>query len=362
MLTIRVSPTYVHVVSGSPIPSGSTGSPQVTFQLDDYWNDYAVTAAFEGNGRVRHIANVANDRVYTVPWECISQEGVLTVRVFGTRSGSLSTTLQATVQVVASGIEAVLPEEPTPSAYEQFVADIAENASLAVNAAGEAEMSLNMAAGLMDQLNGMSDLLSQVEATASALPCMQEAADQLLGDASSALDAAYQALETANQAAELPSVAVRETNKDRTLRFWRGDMSDYYSLLNSAGLDPDTHYFITDDPTIEELQAKAEELNAYMEGLIWPPSTLQDALDCDTDNPMAAKNHKRYLITPATANRPNVEGFYGLREPVLYADANCVGVMTVTEVRPQPGRRWLNLKCNDHQTPDDNAWTGWAEI
>ena len=368
MLTIRVSPTYVHVVSGSPIPSGSTGAPQVTFQLDDYWNDYAVTAAFEGNGNVRHLSNIANGQVYTVPWECISQEGVLTIRVFGARSGSLSTTLSATVQVVASGIESVLPEEPTPSAYEQFVSEIAEDADIANTAVREALSALDSAVSLMDQISEMDSLLSRIEAAAEEIPSMQEAANQLVNAAAEAVETANQASETANQASEtalqiaaMPAIAVQETNKSRALRFWIGDMSDYHQLLYSSGLADDTHYIITDDPTIGDLSTKVEELNAYMEGLIWPPSLLSDALDCDLGNPMALRNHKRYLITSTTTNIPDIEGFCGLREPVLYADANCAAMVTLTEVRPVPGRRWINLLSNDHQTPDDNAWTGWIE-
>lgn len=361
MLTIRVSPTYVHVVSGSPIPSGSTGAPQVTFQLDDYWNDYAVTAAFEGNGNVRHLSNIANGQVYTVPWECISQEGVLTIRVFGARSGSLSTTLSATVQVVASGIESVLPEEPTPSAYEQFVSEIAEDANIANTAVREAFSALDSAVGLMEQISEMDGLLSRIEAAAEEIPSMQEAANQLVNAAAEAVETANQASETALQIAAMPAIAVQETNKSRALRFWIGDMSDYHQLLYSSGLADDTHYIITDDPTIGDLSTKVEELNAYMEGLIWPPYSLSDALDCEPENPMALRNHKRYLITSSTANIPDVEGFCGFREPVLYCDANCMAMVTLTEVRPVPGRRWINLLSNDHQTPADNAWTGWIE-
>ena len=138
MLIIRVSPTRVHVESGSPLPSGSTAAPEVLFRLDDCWADYAVTAVFEGNDRTCYLSNLAGDVAYAMPWECVSEAGVVTVRVFGINESGRATTLPATLQVFDSGLPGALPAPPTPSAYEQYVNDVQANADRAAAAATSA--------------------------------------------------------------------------------------------------------------------------------------------------------------------------------------------------------------------------------
>ncbi|MBP5618174.1 MAG: hypothetical protein J6X61_03380, partial [Clostridia bacterium] len=141
MLIIRVSPTRVHVESGSPLPSGSTAAPEVTFRLDDYWADYALTAVFEGNDQTRYLTNLADGLPYDLPWECITEAGVVTVRVFGVNGEGRATTLPATLQVLDSGLPGAMPAPPTPTAYEQYVNAVQANADTASSAASAAEES-----------------------------------------------------------------------------------------------------------------------------------------------------------------------------------------------------------------------------
>ena len=130
MLIIRVSPTRVHVESGSPLPSGSTAAPEVTFRLDDSWAGYAVTAVFEGNDQTRYLTNLADGVAYAMPWECVTEAGVVTVRVFGVNESGRATTLPATLQVFDSGLPGAMPAPPTPTAYEQYVNNLISAALL----------------------------------------------------------------------------------------------------------------------------------------------------------------------------------------------------------------------------------------
>ena len=187
MLIIRVSPTRVHVESGSPLPSGSTAAPEVTFRLDDFWADYAVTAASEGNDQTRYLSNLADGEAYAVPWECICEAGTVTVRVFGINERGRATTLPATLQVFDSGLPGALPAPPTPSAYEQYVNAVQANADLAQAAAA----------------SSASDAAAVAEAVAAIgdIPSMRQQADAMIEEAGRADEAASAAAESATQTA-----------------------------------------------------------------------------------------------------------------------------------------------------------------
>lgn len=183
MLIIRVSETRVHVDSGSPVPSGGTAAPEVLFRPDEFWDGYALTAVFEGNGQTRYLANISGEVAYRVPWECVSAAGVVTVRVFGVREDGRATTLPATLQVTDSGLPGALPADPTPSAYEQYVNAVQTNAALAESAAYSAQANADAVAAAAEAIGDIPEMRaaaqSMVEDARVALDTAEAAADFL---------------------------------------------------------------------------------------------------------------------------------------------------------------------------------------
>lgn len=358
MLIIHVSPACAYVESGSPIPSGSVGNPTVMFRLDEFWADYAVTAQFDGCGNRVDIANLHSDKAYTVPWECISEAGVLTVRVFGLRENDIATTRSATVQVVASGIDgSTLPQEPTPTAYQQYVNQVHGDANRAADSAAAAESACDIA-------QNSAAISQQTVAAIAEIPARFQEAEALLAAAEEANQAACAASALATEAAKKKPAALVESNHGREVRFWFGTQDEYAAQMEAGAISDTTYCVITDDTTAQEVAAIIAAAEDIFNGQYGTPETLSDALLISTEDPFAALNTHRWRITPESIHRPTVdsvavENFYGIREPILRFDDDIIAVARITEIAPVFGRQWIT-----YYSSSDESWNyqGWIVL
>lgn len=356
MLIIQVSEHRTHVVSGAPLASGCVETPKVKFLLDEFWDGYAVTAQFTGGSSRVNLANITPNREYNVPWECITEAGVLTLQIFGFKGDAVATTTPTTLQVIDSGINsATLPQEPTPSAYQQYVVEVDGLANYADDCAGRAEAAANQATEAVESLKNLPALAEQAQGIVDSV-------GSTLASAENALEVANNASEVATEAARKKPEALVESNHGLEVRFWFGTKSEY-AEQQSAGLIADTTYCVlTDDTTAEDALALVNTVRETFIGQYAYPEYIADALLISTDNPLSELNTHRRKITPDTLNIPAIDGtpvagFYGIREPVVPYDDDIVAVVKITEIKPVCGRQWIS-----YYSVNDSAWHngGWA--
>lgn len=129
------------------------------------------------------------------------------------------------------------------------------------------------------------------------------------------------------------------------LQFATRTQAEYNALVEAGMVQPNTLYLITDESEsadLTEIYASLASLNAAVESINVYERVIANALSCDTSNPKAEINTKRWKITPDTAAKPNVTDFFGVREPLIINGE--VVVATMIETSPVPGRVWQNRR------------------
>ena len=358
MLIIRVSDNAAHVESGLPIPSGSVSNPKIKFILDDFWKDYAVTARYLGSGKTVDQPNIRSGKEYKVPWECITESGVLTLKVYGVNGNSVATTEQTTVQIVDSGINtANFPQEPTPSAYQQYVAQVHTDAQNAHTDAETAQECAAISRQCIESIGSLPDLLNEAN---GLIKYAQNAANET--DAT--LAAANEACEIATEAAKRKPEALVEANHGREVRFWFGTKAEYAEQLAAGSISDTTYCILTDDTSVQEVVAALATVQGIFAGQYGEPEVISDALLISIDDPLSSLNTHRWKITPESANHPAIDeetanNFIGIREPVIRLDNDIVAVVRMTEIAPVFGRQWITR----FSVAEDNWYNnGWAVL
>ena len=355
MLIIRVSDKGAHVESGLPIPSGSVSNPKIKFILDDFWKDYAVTARYLGSGKTVDQPNIRSGKEYKVPWECIAESGVLTLKVFGVNGNSVATTEPTTIQVVASGINtADFPQEPTPSAYQQYVEQVHTAAQNAHTDAETAQECAAISRECIESIESLPDLF--VEAN-ELIRQAQNAANET--DAT--LAAANEACEIATEAAKKKPEALVEANKGREVRFWFGTTAEYNKQMSAGSISDTTYCILTDDTSVQEAAEVLATVQNVFAGQYGEPEVISDALLISTDDPFSSLNTHRWQITPQSANHPAIDEettdhFVGIREPVIRFDNDIVAVVRMTEIAPVFGRQWITRFSAAEENWYNDGW------
>ena len=122
MLKISANDLKLYIENGDIITSGCVNTPMFSVKLSDEWSDFTVTAQFIGSGTTVHVSGIESETEYAIPWECIADSGRLTVSLMGVKGDTVKTAAPVTVTVTDSTItEGSQPEEPTPTAYEQYI-------------------------------------------------------------------------------------------------------------------------------------------------------------------------------------------------------------------------------------------------
>ncbi len=122
MIKFKANDLRLHIEQGGVIPTGCVNTPEFTVELSPEWDGYSVTAQFIGAGKALHIAEIESGIAYTVPWECLTKAGGVSVSLMGVKGDAVKTSLPATISVKESLItDGSQPQTATPSAYEQYV-------------------------------------------------------------------------------------------------------------------------------------------------------------------------------------------------------------------------------------------------
>ena len=191
----------------SEVVADSKGYLTFTLETSEDWANYVgKTVQFTKNGKTYNVTNISDGVEYPVPWEVLVGAGIMQVNAFAvSMDNKRATTNEIDIEIIDSGFneDSLLPEDPTPDIFEQYVQQVQENADKAVKAADEAKKAQEASQNIKNQIDviyqNVKDVKSDIE--------------ELLHKVQESTNTAYQYAEAAKTSAEAASKSETEAGR-----------------------------------------------------------------------------------------------------------------------------------------------------
>jgi len=173
--------------------SKSVGIYECEFEFDDSWQGWDKTAVFEGSDQTIEV--VVSDGKAQVPWEVLTENGLLKVGVYGTKEEKIMPTVWSEKLVVKLGTPpGSIGSEPTPSIYAQILHVADEAKEIAEGASDTADEAKTIAEEAYEKAETAQD------SARSYAEAAHGSAQNASASASSAATSATNAANSANEA------------------------------------------------------------------------------------------------------------------------------------------------------------------
>lgn len=138
---IKATKNNLEILEKEKLTSGSVNVYPVEFKFNSDWDGLTKTAVFRAGGKaVSVVLDETGKR--TIPWEVLEKPRyILEVGVYGTKGETVVLpTIWADLGTIEEGTEpGKNAQEPTPSVYQQLIAQLDEGRTAAQEAAAQAE-------------------------------------------------------------------------------------------------------------------------------------------------------------------------------------------------------------------------------
>ena len=207
MIKFRIFKQRLSYYGDSEVVADSKGYLTFTLETSEDWANYVgKTVQFTKNGKTYNVTNISDGVEYPVPWEVLVGAGIMQVNAFAvSMNNKRATTNEIDIEIIDSGFneDSLLPEDPTPGIFEQYVQQVQENADKAVKAADEAKKAQEASQNIKNQIDviyqNVKDVKSDIE--------------DLLHQVQESTNAAYQYAEAAKTSAEAASKSETEAGR-----------------------------------------------------------------------------------------------------------------------------------------------------
>ena len=207
MIKFRIFKQRLSYYGDSEVVADSKGYLTFTLETSEDWANYVgKTVQFTKNGKTYNVTNISDGVEYPVPWEVLVGAGIMQVNAFAvSMDNKRATTNEIDIEIIDSGFneDSLLPEDPTPDIFEQYVHQVQENADKAVKAADEAKKAQEASQNIKNQIDviyqNVKDVKSDIE--------------DLLHQVQESTNAAYQYAEAAKTSAETASKSETEAGR-----------------------------------------------------------------------------------------------------------------------------------------------------
>lgn len=207
MIKFRIFKQRLSYYGDSEVVADSKGYLTFTLETSEDWANYVgKTVQFTKNGKTYNVTNISDGVEYPVPWEVLVGAGIMQVNAFAvSMDNKRATTNEIDIEIIDSGFneDSLLPEDPTPGIFEQYVQQVQKNADKAVKAADEAKKAQEASQNIKNQIDviyqNIKDVKSYVE--------------DLLHQVQESTNAAYQYAEAAKTSAEAASKSETEAGR-----------------------------------------------------------------------------------------------------------------------------------------------------
>ena len=207
MIKFRIFKQRLSYYGDSEVVADSKGYLTFTLETSEDWANYVgKTVQFTKNGKTYNVTNISDGVEYPVPWEVLVGAGIMQVNAFAvSMDNKRATTNEIDIEIIDSGFneDSLLPEDPTPDIFEQYVQQVQENADKAVKAADEAKKAQEASQNIKNQIDviyqNVKDVKSDIE--------------KLLHKVQESTNTAYQYAEAAKTSAEAASKSETEAGR-----------------------------------------------------------------------------------------------------------------------------------------------------
>ena len=207
MIKFRIFKQRLSYYGDSEVVADSKGYLTFTLETSEDWANYVgKTVQFTKNGKTYNVTNISDGVEYPVPWEVLVGAGIMQVNAFAvSMDNKRATTNEIDIEIIDSGFneDSLLPEDPTPDIFEQYVQQVQENADKAVKAADEAKKVQEASQNIKNQIDviyqNVKDVKSDIE--------------DLLHQVQESTNTAYQYAEAAKTSAEAASKSETEAGR-----------------------------------------------------------------------------------------------------------------------------------------------------
>ena len=207
MIKFRIFKQRLSYYGDSEVVADSKGYLTFTLETSEDWANYVgKTVQFTKNGKTYNVTNISDGVEYPVPWEVLVGAGIMQVNAFAvSMDNKRATTNEIDIEIIDSGFNegSLLPEDPTPDIFEQYVQQVQENADKAVKAADEAKKAQEASQNIKNQIDviyqNVKDVKSNIE--------------DLLHQVQESTNTAYQYAEAAKTSAEAASKSETEAGR-----------------------------------------------------------------------------------------------------------------------------------------------------
>lgn len=207
MIKFRIFKQRLSYYGDSEVVADSKGYLTFTLETSEDWANYVgKTVQFTKNGKTYNVTNISDGVEYPVPWEVLVGAGIMQVNAFAvSMDNKRATTNEIDIEIIDSGFneDSLLPEDPTPDIFEQYVQQVQENADKAVKAADEAKKAQEASQNIKNQIDviyqNVKDVKSDIE--------------DLLHQVQVSTNTAYQYAEAAKTSAEAASKSETEAGR-----------------------------------------------------------------------------------------------------------------------------------------------------
>lgn len=207
MIKFRIFKQRLSYYGDSEVVADSKGYLTFTLETSEDWANYVgKTVQFTKNGKTYNVTNISDGVEYPVPWEVLVGAGIMQVNAFAvSMDNKRATTNEIDIEIIDSGFneDSLLPEDPTPDIFEQYVQQVQENADKAVKAADEAKKAQEASQNIKNQIDviyqNVKDVKSDIE--------------DLLHQVQESTNTAYQYAEAAKTSAKAASKSETEAGR-----------------------------------------------------------------------------------------------------------------------------------------------------
>ena len=271
MIKFRIFKQRLSYYGDSEVVADSKGYLTFTLETSEDWANYVgKTVQFTKNGKTYNVTNISDGVEYPVPWEVLVGAGIMQVNAFAvSMDNKRATTNEIDIEIIDSGFneDSLLPEDPTPDIFEQYVQQVQENADKAVKAADEAKKAQEASQNIKNQIDviyqNVKDVKSDIE--------------DLLHQVQESTNTAYQYAEAAKTSAEAASKSETEAGRyageakiysqNAKQSETNAKLSEENSKLNADKTQANTEIVLSAKESIDTIYADIQDRQKVIEDL-----------------------------------------------------------------------------------------------
>ena len=271
MIKFRIFKQRLSYYGDSEVVADSKGYLTFTLETSEDWANYVgKTVQFTKNGKTYNVTNISDGVEYPVPWEVLVGAGIMQVNAFAvSMDNKRATTNEIDIEIIDSGFneDSLLPEDPTPDIFEQYVQQVQENADKAVKAADEAKKAQEASQNIKNQIDviyqNVKDVKSDIE---DLLHQVQESTNTAYQYAQAAKTSAEEASKSETEAGRYAGeakISQKEAKKSET----NAKQSETNAKLNADKTQANTEIVLSTKESIDTIYADIQDRQKVIEDL-----------------------------------------------------------------------------------------------